>query len=88
MLSQPSGHCDLKATVRLPGGAALYPSGKFPFKCAISGRAPVSQLLGMVALGRFIPEAPHLEPRLLSAAATAVLVALAAWENHVRCRMV
>lgn len=88
VLAHPSGHSDLKTTVCLLGGAVLYLLGNFLFKCAISERAPISHLLAIIALGLLAPAASHLEPWLLSAAATVILIALAAWEKHVRCLVV
>ncbi|MEO5716595.1 MAG: low temperature requirement protein A [Luteolibacter sp.] len=85
VLAHPSGHSDLKTTVCLLGGAGLYLLGNFLFKWAIRGQAPVSHLLGIAVLGLLVPAASHLEPWLLSAAVTVVLIALAAWEKHARC---
>ena len=85
VLAHPSGHGDLKTTVCLLGGAGLYLLGNFLFKFAISGLAPISHLLGIVVLGLLSLAAPHLEPWVLSAAVTVVLIALAAWEKQARC---
>ncbi|MEO7100152.1 MAG: low temperature requirement protein A [Luteolibacter sp.] len=85
VLARPSGHSDLKTIVCLLGGAALYLLGNFLFKRAISGRAPVSHLLGIIVLGLLAPGAPHLAPWFLSCMVSVVLIALAAWEKQVRC---
>ena len=85
VLAHPSGHTDLKTTVCLLGGAALYLLGNFLFKQAISGHSPISHLLGIVVLASLVPAAEHLAPWLLSSVVTAVLIALAAWEKQVRC---
>ncbi|MDQ8037294.1 MAG: low temperature requirement protein A [Pedobacter sp.] len=87
VLGHPLGHGELKFTLAILGGAALYLFGITVFKWAVVGRFPVSHLLALIALGLLAIPAGALSPLWLSLATTLVLIALAAWErfNAWRC---
>jgi low temperature requirement protein LtrA len=84
VLAHPAGHTEPKVAIAVLGGAALYVVGITLFKWTITGGFPVSHLVALVGLALMIPAAPALSPLALSAAATVVLVALAAWERRTR----
>jgi low temperature requirement protein LtrA len=84
VLAHPAGHTETKVAIAVLGGAALYVVGITLFKWTITGGFPVSHLVALVGLALMIPAAPALSPLALSAAATVVLVALAAWERRTR----
>ena len=84
VLSHPLGHdrdTDGAAILAVLGGPALYLLGVLLFKRVIAGRVPLSHLAGLVLLAVLVPAAPHLTPLLLSAATTAVLIAVCVWEG-------
>ena len=47
MLSHPEGHAEIRTTIPVVGGPALYVAGNLLFKYAISGRWQLSHLVGL-----------------------------------------
>jgi low temperature requirement protein LtrA len=80
LLAHPEGHTDIKVTIGLVGGPLLFLVGVLLFKQSIHGRLQLSHLVGIGALVVLIPFAHLLSPLALSAAATAIMLVVAAWE--------
>jgi low temperature requirement protein LtrA len=81
VLAHPGGATAWPVACVVLGGPALYLAGNILFKQAIWGRMPLSHLGGLALLMVLIPAAFHLPPLALGAAATLVLVIVAAWET-------
>ena len=81
VLAHPSGHLEPGAAASLLGGPALFLLGTLSFKASISGRLPLSHLIGLGLLALIAPIASHWTPLILSAATTAVLLVVAIWET-------
>lgn len=81
VLAHPTGHADLKTTIAVLGGFALYLVGVIFFKRAVFGAIPVYALGGLAGLGALAFAAPMLEPWMLAMAATAVMIAVALWQH-------
>jgi low temperature requirement protein LtrA len=81
VLHHPGGHTDLKTAVVLLGGPALYLVGNMLFKRLSAAHLPLSHLIGLGLLALLILAVPIVTPLLLSAAVTAVLMLVAAWES-------
>jgi low temperature requirement protein LtrA len=80
VLAHPAGHLDVAHTLVLLGGPALFLLGAGLFKLAIFGKWSVPRFAGLAAVLAIYPLAPNLTPLLLSAATTAIVVLVAAWE--------
>jgi low temperature requirement protein LtrA len=80
-LVHPSGRLELPALSAALGGPALYILGVAIFKRAVTGRFPLSHLVGLASIALLVPAAPHLAPLVLGTALLAVLVLVAAWET-------
>jgi low temperature requirement protein LtrA len=63
------------------GGTALFVAGHGFFLWAVSGRVPWSRLAAVTALAALAPLGPAMPALGLSAAATAVVILLAAWDS-------
>ena len=81
VLHHPGGHMDAKTTTVLIAGPALYLLGNALFKRLSAPNLPLSHLAGLGMLALLIPLATITTPLLLSAAATAVLIAVSIWES-------
>ena len=84
VLAHPAGHLETAALLAFVGGPALFVLGNLWFKQAIWGRAPLSHLVGLVALGLLgvAPAVTHaITPLALALLVTAVLVMVAVWET-------
>jgi low temperature requirement protein LtrA len=81
VLSHPTGHTDFKTAVTVLAGPALYLFGNILFKRIMTARPALSHMAGLAMLALLIPAVPTASPLLLSAAATLVLVIVAAWES-------
>jgi low temperature requirement protein LtrA len=79
-LHHPGGHTDSKTATVILGGPALYLLGNSLFKWLTAPYAPLSHTIGLTLLALLIPAALVAPPLVLSAAATAVLIAVAVWE--------
>jgi low temperature requirement protein LtrA len=79
-VAHPSGPAGPAAAAALLGGPALYLFGNLLFKRTSADYYPLSHMVGLALLGVAAPFAAGLSPLLLSAAATAILVLVAAWE--------
>jgi low temperature requirement protein LtrA len=80
VLHHPDGHTDLATAIVLIGGPALYLAGNMLFKRMSAPHLPLSHLVGLALLALLIPVAMSISPLLLSAATTAVLIVVVAWE--------
>jgi low temperature requirement protein LtrA len=80
VLHHPGGHTDLKTALVVLGGPALYLTGNALFKRLTAPMLPFSHLVGLGLLALLCFAVPYLPPLGLSAAATAVLLLVAAWE--------
>ncbi len=80
LLAHPDGQCGIREVLSIVGGPLIYLTGVIAFKRNIRGHLQPSHLAG---IGLFVMLAPfgyRLTPLTLSAAATAVLLIVAAWE--------
>ncbi|HJZ60577.1 MAG TPA: low temperature requirement protein A [Miltoncostaeaceae bacterium] len=84
VIAHPSGGVSAAAAWVTLGGPAIYLAGNALFNRTILGRPPVSRLVAIAALALLAAVAPAVSPLGLSAAATAVLVALAVSDVLVR----
>jgi len=80
VLHHPAGAIDVKTAMVLLGGPALYLIGNSLFKRLSAPNHPLSHSVGLVALALLIPAVGALTPLTLSAATTAVLIAVVIWE--------
>lgn len=80
VLAHPAGHVDVANVLVLLGGPALFLLGAGLFKLAIFGKWSVPRFVGLAAVSALYPFAPNPTPLLLSAATTAIVVLVAAWE--------
>jgi low temperature requirement protein LtrA len=80
VLAHPAGRVEAANTLVLIGGPALFLLGAGLFKLAIFGKWSVPRFVGLAAVLALYPLAPNLTPLLLSAATTAIVVLVAAWE--------
>ncbi|HEY4250824.1 MAG TPA: low temperature requirement protein A [Roseomonas sp.] len=85
LLAHPHGHAAWSAVAAILGGPALYLVGCGFFKRLSTARFPLSHLIGLGLLAAMVLPVPFLEPLVLGAAATAILILVAAWE-HVSLR--
>lgn len=81
ILGHPDAAADSFAIGAVLGGPALYLVGTSLFKWTAYGRLPLSHLAGLVLLAALLPVAPLIPALAFGAAATLVLVVLAAWES-------
>jgi low temperature requirement protein LtrA len=82
VVAHPIGHTDVKTVFAVLGGPALYLLGNTLFKRTIWGRLPLSHLVGLGLLALLIPAASLAPALVLGAAASLVLVIVAAWETR------
>lgn len=80
-LSHPNGHMTTGMAAVLIGGPLLFLLGAQVFKLAAFGTWSPSRLTGITGLAALAFAVPWASPLMLSAAGTAVLVAVAAWET-------
>ena len=80
MLAHPDGHNGAREIVSLVGGPLLFLSGMLFFKHTIHGRWQLSHLAGCAALLVLMPVGMPMTPLTLGIAATAIMIAVAAWE--------
>jgi low temperature requirement protein LtrA len=81
VLAHPTGHTDAKTAMVLTGGPALYLVGNMLFKRATAASLALSHMVGLVLLAALMPFAATMAPLTFSAATSAVLVLVAAWET-------
>jgi low temperature requirement protein LtrA len=74
------GHTDLSTAAAIVGGPALYLIGNALFKRLSTSIFPLSHLVGLGLLAVLAPAAAIATPLILSAATTAVLIMVVAWE--------
>jgi len=80
-LAHPLGPVEAAAAWLILGGPALFLAGGVWFKFAVFRRISASRSGGLVLLGLAALAAPYLTSLTLSAAATAALIVVAAWET-------
>jgi low temperature requirement protein LtrA len=78
-VAHPTGSTSAGVACAILGGPALFFAGNGVFKFALTGRIPVSRMVALAALAMLEPLALVASPLVLSAAATLVTAALAAW---------
>lgn len=81
VLAHPGGHMEAAAVWVLLGGPALFMAGTCLAIFAVWGDWPRSRVVGLAALGGLAAIATGLTPLLLTAASTAVLIAVGVWET-------
>jgi low temperature requirement protein LtrA len=79
-LAHPTGHTAGAAAAVILGGPALYLAGNAAFKRLSAPFFPLSHLVGLGLLAALALAVPYLAPLALSAATTAVLILVGAWE--------
>jgi low temperature requirement protein LtrA len=80
LLAHPIGHIGAKEMLSMIVGPLLYLAGVILFKRSIRGHLQLSHLVGIGLLVILIPFAHMLTPLALSAATTAIMLIVAAWE--------
>lgn len=80
-IHHPLGHADLKTAAALIGGPLLFMLGGLLFKKAVFRLWSPSRALGVAGLLALVPVSLMMSPLALSAATTAVLVGVAAFES-------
>jgi low temperature requirement protein LtrA len=86
VLVHPTGHTDLKTMLMVLGGPLLFLIGIALFKWTLAGVLVMSHLAGIAGLTLLILVAGAVSPLALAAAATLVLVVIAAWETRAKRR--
>ena len=81
VMKHPSGHSDLKTVISAIGGPLLFLIGTILFKYSFRGFLQLSHGFGIIALCVLAWFAGGLSPPLLSILATAIMIAVAAWES-------
>ena len=84
VLAHADGHTDARTAITVLGGPALFLLGNWFFRWSLAGRAPISTLVAIAALGALAFAASSLAPVVLMMASVAVLIAAAAWEARVQ----
>jgi low temperature requirement protein LtrA len=74
------GHTDATTLAIILAGPALYLIGNAMFKRLSAPYFPLSHLAGLALLALLIPTGGFATPLMLSAATSAVLIAVATWE--------
>lgn len=81
VLAHPTGHTEATTAAVLIGAPAIYLIGNLMFKRATATSPALSHMVGLGLLALLIPVSPLVQPLTFSAATTAVLVLVAAWET-------
>jgi low temperature requirement protein LtrA len=81
ILAHPTGHIEPGAAAVILGGPALYVLGNMLFKRAMTGRTPLSHMVGLGLMAVLAPFALLFPPLALAAVVTAIIVTVAAWET-------
>lgn len=84
VLAHPVGHPHTGAALAVLGSAGLYLLGNLLFKWAIFGRVRPAHFVGLAVLGAIWLVTDTLPALAVSALATGVLCATAAWEGYAR----
>lgn len=74
VLAHPLGHAEAAVIWTSVGGSALYLAGNLLFKRYVTGRTPLSHIIGLALLAVMVPLAGHVSPLAIGAATTLVLV--------------
>jgi low temperature requirement protein LtrA len=80
VLSHPAGHTDLKTLLTIVGAPAIYLVGTALFKSLTAPNVPLSHLIGLGLLALVSAAGMVVSPLTLSAATSASLIVVAAWE--------
>ena len=81
ILAHPTGHIGPEAAAVIIGGPALYVLGNMLFKRAMTGRAPLSHMVGLALFALLSPVALMFSPLALAGAVTLILIVVATWET-------
>ncbi len=81
VLEHPLAGVEDHALFAIVGGCGLYILGNLLFKWVIAGRAPLSHMMGLVALAATLLFASSLNALALYSVTTAILVLVAVWES-------
>jgi len=81
VLAHPTGHAEAKTVIAIVASVALYLVGHTLFSWSIAGRPPLAPLVGIVAAIALAPAGGFLPPLALMAAATTILIGVAAVET-------
>jgi low temperature requirement protein LtrA len=81
VLAHPTGHTEVGTAAVLVGAPAVYLVGNLMFKRATATSPALSHLVGLALLALLTPASMRMQPLILSAATTLVLVVVAAWET-------
>jgi low temperature requirement protein LtrA len=81
VIAHPEGHTDTATIAVVLGGPALFLAGHAFFKWMIGGPWSTARWVAIGALAALIPVGTQVSPLALGAAATAVLVAFAAYDT-------
>jgi len=79
-LAHPMEPARLKEAAAILGGPAVFLIGNIWIKGLVSGRPPLSHLIGLAVLAASTLATEYLTPALLCAAAATILAVVAAWE--------
>lgn len=82
VLAQPLGPVEMNTAIAVVGGSALYVAGNLLFKQTITGRWPLSHLIGLGLLALVALLTPVVAPLILSLASAVALIVVAAWETR------
>jgi len=80
VLAHPVGHTDLKTLLVIVGAPAIYLVGTALFKSLTAPNIPLSHLIGLGLLALVSAAGMVVSPLILSAATSASLIVVAAWE--------
>ena len=80
VLHHPGGPSDVKTDIVLIAGPGIYLLGNALFKRLSAPYFPLSHSAGLAMLALLVPAAAIATPLIVSAATTAVLIAITVWE--------
>jgi low temperature requirement protein LtrA len=80
VVSHPLGRTEPQTAAVAIAAPALYIAGTLLFTRTMSGRAPLSHIVGLALLLALVPFAASLTPLALTVATTAILVLVGLWE--------
>lgn len=82
VLVHPLGETDWTTAATIIGAPTLFLGGNLLFKAAVTGKPPLSHWVGLGLLALMVPSVQFLPPLGLTAAATGVLIIVAALEHR------
>lgn len=84
VIAHPHGHVDMKATLVLLLGPAIYLLGNAAYKRIVYGRIPISHAAGLLLLGALAPVAHLTDLLVMGVATTVLLIVVAFWDGYTR----